>query len=76
MRAEVALVGVDADAEDAPLLRRREDAETALAGDLEDGAGAVGDLVQRLLLALGLVDEVLRVGCVTVTFALARFAPA
>ena len=62
VRAEVALVGVDADAEDTALLRRREDAETALAGDLEDGTGAVGDHVQRLLLALRLVDEVLRVG--------------
>ena len=36
MRAEVALVGVDADAEDALLLRRREDAEAALTGDLSE----------------------------------------
>src|SRR6185312_3954941 len=52
VRAEVTLVGVDADAEDTALLRRREDTEAALTGDLEDDTGAVGDLVQRLLLAL------------------------
>src|SRR4029079_2799185 len=62
VRPEVALVGVDADADDTALLGRREDTETALAGDLEDDACTVGDLVQRLLLALRLVDEVLRVG--------------
>ena len=76
MLAEVALVGVDADPEHTLLLRRRQDAEAALARDLEDDAGAVGDLVQRLLLALRLVDEVLGVECTTFTFGLAFFAPA
>ena len=38
-----------------------ERAETALAGDLEDDVGALRDLVERDLLALRLVDEVLRV---------------
>ena len=60
--AQVALVGVDADAEHALLLRRVERPEAAAAGDLEDDLRALGDLVERDLLALGLVDEVLRVG--------------
>ena len=61
VRAEVALVGVDTDAEH--LLRAGcvEDAEAALAGDLELDRRALGDLVQRLLLALRLCDEVLGV---------------
>ena len=58
--AEVRLVGVHADAP-AALLLRREDAEAALAGDLEDDLRALRDLVQRDLLALGLIAEVLRV---------------
>ena len=57
-RAEVGLVGVDADAPDVLLLRRVEGAEAAAAGDLEDDVGALGDLVQRDLLALRLVGEV------------------
>src|SRR4051794_8909604 len=61
VRAEVALVGVDADAHDVLLLRGIEGAEPATARDLEDHARAVRDLVQRQLLALRLVDEVLRV---------------
>jgi hypothetical protein len=59
--AQEALVGVDADALGALLLGRVERAEAALAGDLEDDRGAVVELVERDLLALGLVDEVLRV---------------
>src|SRR4051794_24030110 len=61
LRTEVALVGVDADALDALLLGGVERAEAALAGDLEDDLRALGDLVERDLLALRLVDEVLRV---------------
>ena len=61
MVAEVALVGVDADALHALLLGRVERAEAALAGDLEDDLRALRDLVERELLALRLVDEVLRV---------------
>src|SRR4051794_32076169 len=61
LRAEVGLVGVDADALDALLLRRVQRAEAALAGDLEDHLRALGDLVERLLLAEVLLDEVLRV---------------
>ncbi len=56
-----ALVGVDADAPDALLLRRVERAEAAAARDLEDDDRARGDLVERDLLALRLVLEVLRV---------------
>ena len=59
--AEVGLVGVDADALDALLLGRVKRAEAALAGHLEDDLGALRDLVERDLLALRLVDEVLRV---------------
>ena len=59
--AEVRLVGVDADPAHVLLLRGREGAEPALARDLEDHVGAAGDLVERELLALRLVDEVLRV---------------
>src|SRR5215210_931027 len=58
---EVALVGVDADAHDALLLGRVERAEAALAGDLEDDLRALGDLVERELLAEVLLDEVLGV---------------
>ena len=47
LRAEVRLVGVDADPPDALLLRCVEHAEPAAAGDLEDDVRAVGDLVQR-----------------------------
>src|SRR3954452_18177181 len=61
LRAEVGLIGVDADRLHALLLGRVDGAEPALAGDLEDDLGALGDLVQRDLLALRLVDEVLRV---------------
>src|SRR6476659_6556299 len=61
LRAEVGLVGVDADALDALLLGGVEDAEAALAGDLEDDLRAARDLVERDLLALRLVDEVLGV---------------
>src|SRR5215208_335403 len=61
VRAEVALVGIDADALDVLLLRRVERAEAALAGDLEDDLRALRDLVERELLAEVLLDEVLRV---------------
>ena len=61
VRAEVVLVGVDTDAEHLLRAGRIEDAETALAGDLELDHRALGDLVQRLLLALRLCDEVLGV---------------
>src|SRR4051812_7965997 len=61
LRAEVGLVRVDADALDALLLRGVERPESALAGDVEDDLRALGDLVERDLLALRLVDEVLRV---------------
>ena len=60
-RAEIALVSVDADTEDALLVRRVEDAEAALAGDLELDDRALGDLVERRLLALRLSDEVVGV---------------
>src|SRR5690349_14241706 len=59
--AEVALVGVDADAHDALLLGGVERAEAALAGDLEDDLRALRDLVERELLAEVLLDEVLGV---------------
>ena len=61
VRAEEGLVGVDADPPDALLARRVERTEAAAAGNLEDDARAVRDLVQRDLLALRLVVEVLRV---------------
>src|SRR5262249_54068558 len=44
-RSEVALIGVDADTEDVLLVRRVEDAEAALACDLELDDRALGDLV-------------------------------
>ena len=59
--AQIALVGVDADALHALLLGGVERAEAALAGHGEDDLGALGDLVERDLLALRLVDEVLRI---------------
>src|ERR671918_124715 len=59
--AEERLVGVHADAPDAPLLGAVESTEPAAAGDLEHDVRAVGDLVERELLAPRLVDEVLRV---------------
>ena len=61
LRAEVALVSVDADAEDVLRVGCVEHAEAALAGDLELDRRALRDLVQRLLLALRLCDEVLGV---------------
>src|SRR5215207_1773710 len=61
VRAEVALVGVDADALHVLLLGGVERAEAALAGDLEDDLRALRDLVERELLAEVLLDEVLRV---------------
>src|SRR5215207_8721632 len=59
--AQEALVGVHADALHALLLGRVQRAEAAAARDLEDDLRAVRDLVERELLALRLVDEVLRV---------------
>src|SRR5215212_3594240 len=59
--AEIALVGVDADALHVLLLGRVERAEAALAGDLEDDLRALRDLVERELLAEVLLDEVLGV---------------
>jgi len=50
--AQVALVGVDADAQQALLLGRVERAETALAGDLEDDLRALCDVVEGDPLAL------------------------
>src|SRR5215212_1763718 len=61
VRAEVALVGVDADTHHVLLLGGVERAEAALAGDLEDDLRALRDLVERELLAEVLLDEVLRV---------------
>src|SRR4051794_4281772 len=61
LRAEVGLVGVDADRLDALLLRRVDRAEAAGARDLEDDLRALGDLVERDLLALVLRGEALRV---------------
>src|SRR5919106_1394796 len=58
--AEELLVVVDADAPDALLLRRVERTEAAAACDLEHDLGAAVDLRERELLALRLVDEVLR----------------
>ena len=62
LRADVGLVGVDADGLDVLLLGGVERAEAALARDREDDLRALVDLVERDLLALRLVDEVLRVG--------------
>ena len=59
--AEERLVLVDADAPDLRLLGGVERAETAVPGDRELDLRAAGDVVQRELLALRLVDEVLRV---------------
>jgi hypothetical protein len=59
---DVALVGVHADALDVLLLGGVERAESALTGDREDDLRALVDLVERDLLALRLIDEVLRVG--------------
>src|SRR3954463_4658027 len=61
LRAEVALVGVDADGLDALLLGGVDRAEPARAGDLEDDLRALRDLVERDLLALRLVREALGV---------------
>ena len=61
LRAEIRLVGVDADPPHVALLRGVEHAEPAAARDLEDDVRARGDLVQRGRLALRLVDPVLRV---------------
>ena len=61
VRAEEGLVGIDADAPDALLLRRVKRAQAAAARNLEDRSGALLDLVQRDLLALRLIREVLRV---------------
>src|SRR6266540_3011107 len=61
VRAQERLVGVHPDSPDALLLRRVEGAEPTTAGNLEDHAGALFDLVQRDLLALRLVGEVLGV---------------
>src|SRR3954447_8599342 len=52
VRAEVALVGVDADAPLALRLRGVEGAEATATGDLEDDVRALGDLLQGQLLAL------------------------
>src|SRR5689334_20356206 len=59
VRAEERLIGVDADPPHTLLLRRVERTEPAAARDLEDHAGALLDLVERDLLALRLVREVL-----------------
>src|SRR5215210_805982 len=59
--AEERLVGVHADAPLSLLLRSVQRTEAAASGHLEDDVGALGDLVERDLLALRLVDEVLRV---------------
>src|SRR3954470_7023087 len=61
LRAEVGLVGVDADRLYALLLGRVDRAETARAGHLEDDLRALGDLIERDLLALVLRGEALRV---------------
>jgi hypothetical protein len=60
VRAEVGLVLVDPDPPLPLLLGRVEGAEATPAGNLEDGLRALGDLVQRELLALVLRAEVLR----------------
>src|SRR5690242_14910260 len=61
LRAEERLIVVDADRLDLLLLGGVDRAEAALAGGGEDDLRALVDLVQRQLLALRLVDEVLRV---------------
>src|SRR3954454_5028093 len=61
LRAEVGLVGVDPDRLDALLLGGVDRAEAAGARDLEDDLRALGDLVERDLLALVLRREALRV---------------
>src|ERR671933_2485488 len=61
LRAEVGLVGVDADRLHALLLGGVDRPEPALPGDLEHDLRALRDLVERDLLALRLVDEVLGV---------------
>ena len=76
MVVDVALVGVDADALDVLLLGGVERAEAALARDREDDLRALADLVERDLLALRLIDEVLGVGESVLTPGLAFFAPA
>src|SRR6266511_518909 len=58
VRAEEGLVGVDTDSPDSLLLRSIERTEAAAAGNLEDHACALLDLVQGHLLALRLVGEV------------------
>src|SRR3954469_12113232 len=57
VRAEVALVGIDADAPDLVLLRRGERAEPAAAGDLEHDVRSLVDLIERGLFALRLIAE-------------------
>ena len=57
---EERLVLVDTDSPDLLLLGGVECAEAAAAGDREDDGRTGGDLVDRQLLALRLVDEVLR----------------
>src|SRR5689334_10199200 len=63
VRAEVGLVGVDADAPDLGRLRSLQGAEAAAAGDLEDRLRALRDVLERDLLALrrGGRREVVRV---------------
>src|SRR5262245_3896557 len=61
VRPEVRLVDVHADPPDAGLLGRVQRAEPARAGDVELDLRALVDLVLRDRLALGRVDEVLRV---------------
>src|SRR4051795_7911535 len=61
LRAQVGLVGVDADRLNALLLRRVDRAEAAGPRDLEDDLRALRDLVERDLLALVLRGEALRV---------------
>ena len=75
MVAQVALVGVDADPLHALLLGRVERAEAALAGDGEHDLRALGDLVERELLALVLRDELLRVAEEHLDFGFASAAP-
>src|SRR6478672_4635107 len=62
VRPEEPLVVVAADPADALALGRVQRAETAAAGNLEHDARPLADLAQCDLLALRLVDEVLRVG--------------
>ena len=76
MRTEVGLVAVDADAPYALVLGRREGAEAAAAGHLEDDLRALGDLVERELLARRLLDELLGVVLQDLMSGLAALAPA